>query len=143
MNRFLRFSGALLMAAALSGCSDHREDHDAILGRACLAGVIAMLPQGKELDHVVEAHFSPDDVEGSMRKVVLHTMTKDGWLQTEEDYECLFEEGSAFLFFGYSADIVRLKTPETLYGRQGDTLAGSVEDNTRLQNATSKAIHHW
>jgi len=134
MKRFNRFVLTTICLLALSGCVS-REQADAKLARGCEAGVKALLPEGMTLDRVTEKKFSPSPEGRDMRHVTLKTVTLDGWLETEQDYECIFEESFGLFNMSYTAAIHQVHTGDKVYGRAGREILGDAEDFLKLEEA--------
>ncbi len=125
---------------ALSGCVN-REQADAKLSKACEAAVTVFLAEGQKIDKVKSADFTASPEGPDMRHVTIHTIMMDGWIEAENDYECIFQEGFGFLNSGYTASIEQVKVGETVVGRAGGEILGGAEDHMKMNDAVRKALY--
>ena len=114
-----RITLALLCVLALTGCVN-REQADAKLAKACEAAVNVFLGEGQRIDKIKDASFTASPIGPDMRHVTIHTIMMDGWIEAENDYECVFQEGFGFLNSGYTASIYQVKVGEDVYGKSGN-----------------------
>lgn len=140
MTNKARILMALLCVLMLSGCMS-REQADAKLAKACEAAVNAFLDETQRIDNIKDATFSGSPVGPDYRHVTIHTIMIDGWLETEYDYECIFQEGFGFLNSGYTASIYQVNTGETIIGHSGNQILGDAEEHIKLNNAVREALY--
>lgn len=140
INTKTRMLVAILCVLALSGCIN-REQADAKLAKACEAAVNAFLPEGQRIDKIKDATYSASPQGPDFRHVKIHTVMMDGWLETEYDYECTFQEGFGFLNSGFTASIYQVNTGETVIGKAGNEVLGTAEDHMKLNEAVRKALY--
>ncbi len=130
----------LMTLLALTGCVN-REQADAKLARACAAAVNTILYEGQRIDEVRDSTSTPSPEGPDFRHITIHTIMGDGWLETENDYECIFQEGFGFLNSNYTASIYQVRTPERTIGKAGDEIMGSAQDFIDLTNAVREALY--
>jgi len=65
----------------------------------------------------------------------------DGWLETENDYECVFQEGFGFLNSGYTASIYQVHVGDDIYGSAGGQIQGDAQDHLKLNEAVRKSLY--
>ncbi|HTK83916.1 MAG TPA: hypothetical protein VL625_02420 [Patescibacteria group bacterium] len=133
---FIGLSCALL----LTGCVS-RDDADMQLAHACRAGVQTLLPQNLKIDRIVgrEASKSPEGQD--MRYIKIKTVTIDGMLEEDKDYECIFEEDFGMFGMGYTASVYQVRTGDAMYGRSGNELKGDAEIFLKLTDAMRNALY--
>lgn len=132
---------ALAALAALTGCVD-RAQADARLARACAAGVEAFLPEGMQVKEIKERVFGESDIGGpGSRIVTLRLVETDTWAEADKEYRCVFEEQFGFLGTGYTATLYQLRMDDRIYGKEGDKILGSYEDQLKLHEAVEKALN--
>ena len=127
-------------ALSLSGCVD-RTQADAQLAKGCAAGAAALLPDGSTLGKVTNTTFSPSPEGANMRHVSLTAVTMDGFLEQENNYECIFEESFGFLNSSHTASIYQVRVNGEIYGKSGGKIQGSFEDFVKLTDAIRKAMY--
>lgn len=127
-------------ALLLSGCVS-REQADAKLAKGCVAGVNAMLPEGRKIERTVSTDFSPSPEGQGMRHVKLKAIENDGFLEVESDFECVFEESFGIFNMGYTASIYQVRTGERVVGKSGDEILGDANDFLKLTDAIRDAMY--
>lgn len=125
---------------ALTGCIN-REQADAKLARACEAAVNVFLDETQRIDKVNNATFSASPIGPDFRHVTIHTIMVDGWLETENDYICVFQEGFGFLNSGYTASVHQVHVGSDVYGKAGNEILGDAQDHIKLNEAVRKALY--
>lgn len=123
----------------LAGCVS-REQADAKLGKACAAGVSALLPEGRKIERIAETKISTAPEGQDMRLVQLKAIENDGFLEIETPFECTFEEGFGPLNLSYNAVVYQLRMGETVIGRSGDEILGNTTDFVKLTEAVTEAM---
>jgi hypothetical protein len=131
---------ALLSLLVLSGCVS-REQADEKLAKGCAAGVQSLLPDGVKIDHIAgkEASKSPEGPD--MRYIKIKTVTIDGVLPEDKDYECIFEEEFGFMNASYTASIYQVRTGDATYGKSGNEIMGNADDFLKLTDAVRQAMY--
>lgn len=131
---------ALACVIALTGCVN-REQADAKLGKGCAAAVNVLLEDGQRIDEVKSSSATASPVGPDFRHVTIHTVMMDGWLETEYDYECTFQEGFGFLNSGYTASLYEVQVGDKVVGKAGDKILGSAEDHLKVIEAVRQALY--
>src|SRR3982750_3405467 len=98
------FFAILSCALLLSGCVS-REEADAKLAHACRAGVQALLPENLKIDHLTGHEASKSPEGNDMRYIKIKTVTIDGMLEEDKEYECIFEEQFGLMNMDYTASV--------------------------------------
>src|SRR3982751_473162 len=111
---FISLSCALLLAGCVS-----RDEADMKLAHACRAGVQTLLPENLKIDRIVgrEASKSPEGAD--MRYIKIKTVTVDGMLEEDKEYECIFEEQFGLMNMDYTASVYQVRTGDATYGKSG------------------------
>jgi hypothetical protein len=125
---------------ALSGCVS-RDQADEKLAKGCQAGVEAILPEGYSIARVESKEFSPATEGTGYRHVTLKATQMDGWLETPQTYECVFEESFGIFHTSFTAAIYQIKTEDKIVGKSGGELIGDTEDFIKLNDAIRKAMY--
>lgn len=135
-----RVTLTLLATIALTGCVN-REQADAKLGKACAAAIGVLLPEGQRIDSIKETVTTASPVGPGYRHVTIKTAMIDGWLESENDYECTFEESFGFLNSGFTASLYEAKVGNRIVGKAGNEIMGSAEDHMKVIDAVRKALY--
>ena len=129
-----------LSVLTLSGCVS-REQADAKLAKACQAAVNVFLPEGQHIEKISGADFTASPEGPDFRHVTIHTIMMDGWLETEYDYECVFQEGFGFMNSGFTASIHQVIVDGEVYGKAGNEILGDAQDHIKLNEAVRKSLY--
>lgn len=132
---------AIAALLPLTACVDRTKADDK-LARACAAGVEAFLPEGTSIKDIKDRIFGESDTGGSgARYVTLKALETDGWADTDKEYRCIFQEDFGFLGTGYTALLYQLKIDDKIYGKEGDQILGSYEDQLKLHETVDKVLN--
>jgi len=131
---------SLICAMALTGCVN-REQADAKLAKACEAAVNVFLVDGQRIDKVKGSTATASPEGPDMRHITIQTIMMDGWIEAENNYECVFQEGFGFLNSGYTASIYQVKVGDTVVGKSGNEVLGTAEEHMKLNEAVRKALY--
>lgn len=140
MNSFTRISLIALCALTLTACVD-REYADNTLEKGCVAGVKALLPEDKELRDVINVKFEASPVGPDFRHVTIQAIEMDGWLETNAEYQCVFQESFGFLKMHHTASIYQVRMGERLVGKAGKDIIGSPQEFLKLEDAIRGALY--
>ncbi len=139
-NLFRSLFLALFCLLTLSACVS-REQADDKLARGCAAGVQALLPENMTIKEIKDKEFADSPEGPNMRYVKLKAVTLDGWLETEQEYQCIFEESFGFMKASYTASVYQVRTGDTVYGKSGNEILGNAQDFLKLTDAIRKAMY--
>jgi hypothetical protein len=136
----LRLFTVVICVLALTGCVN-REQADAKLSKACEAAVGVFLPEGQRIDKIKDAAYSASPEGPGFRHVTINTIMMDGWLETENAYECIFQEGFGFMNSNFTASIHQVKIGDRVVGKSGNEILGDAQDHIKLNEAVRKALY--
>ena len=137
----MRLFPVILLSLLLSGCVT-QDQADVKMAKGCAAGINALLEnEGKEIGEIKSKNYSNEDTEGGLhRRVTFEAIEKDGWLELDKEYSCLFMQEWG-LFKNYQrALIVQVKIDDKLYGKKDGTILGSFEDFLQLVKVVDGAM---
>lgn len=137
IHTFILLSACTIM---LSGCVS-REQADAKLAKGCEAGVNALLSEGRTITKIADTKFSPSPEGPNMRHVTLKAIENDGFLEVENNFECIFEEQFGPLNMNYTASIYQVRTGERVVGKSGNEILGDANDFLKLTDAIREAMY--
>ncbi|MCB9990548.1 MAG: hypothetical protein H6867_04090 [Rhodospirillales bacterium] len=129
-----------LSTLVLTGCVN-REQADAKLTKACQAAVNVFLPEGQHVEKVSSTDFTASPEGPDFRHVTIHSIVMDGWLETQYDYECVFQEGFGFMNSNFTASIHQVIVDGQVYGKAGNEILGDAQDHIKLNEAVRKALY--
>ena len=129
-----------LSALALTGCVS-QDQADAKMAKGCAAGVGALLTEPKEIIVVKTENFSNEETsEGLHRRVTLEATEKDGWVEMDKSYTCLFAQEWGFFKSSHRALLVQVKIGEEIYGKRDGEILGGFEDFLKLTETVDGAM---
>ena len=138
--RLLLVGAVIVPVLSLSACVD-RGQADTKLAVACRAAVEALLYEGQKIDEVKEVRSTPSPVGPDYRHISLITLTQDGFLQAESQYDCIFQESFGFMKQNYTASIHQVQMEDRTIGQAGDEVLGSVDEFVKLEEAVRAALY--
>lgn len=129
----MRHLSVILLSLFLSGCVT-QDQADVKIAKGCAAGINALLEnQGKEILEIKSKNYSSEDAEGGLhRRVTFKAIEKDGWLELDKEYSCLFMQEWGLFKSYHRALIVQVKIDDKILGKQDGKIIGSWEDFTKI-----------
>ena len=116
---------------ALGACVNQQQA-DAKMGEGCKAAVSAMIEPKKLLD-TKSLNYADEQTEGSLyRRVTLRAIEKDGWIEVEKEYKCLFAQQWGLFKSSHTALLEQLSVGDKFYGKKDGKIIGSMEDFMKL-----------
>ncbi len=137
----MRLIPIILVSLLLSGCVT-QDQADVKMAKGCAAGINALLEdQGKTIGEIKTKNYSSEDAEGGLhRRVTFEAIEKDGWLELDKQYSCLFMQEWG-LFKSYQrAMIVQVKIDDNIYGKRDGEILGSFDDFLKLVKVVDGAM---
>lgn len=130
---------ALLSVFVLSGCVTQQQA-DAKMGKGCEASVIAMIAP-KTLMTVKSTNYSDEQNKESLyRRVTIVAVEKDGWLELEKTYSCLFAQDWGLFKSSHTAMLEQLVIGDQILGKKDGVIQGSMDDFLQLTGAAETAM---
>lgn len=136
----------LILAAAasltLAGCVS-QDQADEKMARGCRAGVESLLGNAK-IDTITSTNFSLEtDIEGQHRRVTLNARTKDGWVELDQSFSCLFAQQWGFFKSSHAAILMQVQMPDgRVVGKKDGMLVGDIGDFTKLTESVNAAMNY-
>lgn len=130
---------SVVSTLALAGCVTQQQA-DAKMGEGCKAAVNAMIEPKKLLD-TKAVNYADEQTEGSLyRRVTLTAIEKDGWVEVQKDYKCLFAQQWGLLKSSHTALLEQLSVGDQFYGKKDGKIIGSMEDFMKLTGKADTAM---
>lgn len=128
-----------LSTLALTGCVTEQQA-DEKMAKGCEAGVVSLIAP-KEISQVKTKNYSTEIVEDSPhRRVTLGVVEKDGWLELDKEYSCLFAQDWGLFKSSHKALLVQVQIDDSTYGKVDGIINGSMEDFMKLTDAVDQAM---
>ena len=125
----------------LTGCVS-QDQADVKMAKGCAAAVNSLIEDdGKTINEIKSTNYSSEEAEGGLhRRVTIDAIEKDGWLELDQTYSCLFmQEWGLFKSF-HRALLVQVKVNDELYGKKDGTIIGSFDDFMKIIRVTDGAM---
>lgn len=135
----------LLSAVAtltLAGCVS-QDQADEKMARGCQAGVESQLGNA-QIENIKSTNYSfESNVEGQHRRVTFDARTKDGWVELDQTFSCLFAQQWGFFKSSHAAVLMQVKMPDgRVIGKQDGILVGDIGDFARLSESVNAAMNY-
>lgn len=129
-----------LAVLLLSGCID-QVTADEKMAKGCVAAVNALLKDSKVID-VSDTTNTTEDFqgEGLHRRITMKVVEKDGWLELENQYSCVFLEQWGFMRTTHGALLVQVKINDKVYGKNDGKIVGDWDDFLALTRVVDAAM---
>ena len=137
----MRYILIILLSFSLTACVT-QEQADVKMAKGCTAGINALMQDnGKEISEIKTKRYADEDAEGGLhRRVTIEGIEKDGWLELDKSYSCLFMEEWSLFQIGHKALLVQVKIDDELYGKRDGTILGSFDDFLKLTRVVDAAM---
>lgn len=137
-----RLSSAVLLGLtvlAVSGCVS-QEQADNKMGKGCEAGLSAMIAP-KTLKTIKSVKFADEkNSDGTYRRVTIAAVEKDGWMELDKEYSCLFLQQWGFFKSSHIALLEQLNYNGKVLGKLDGKIIGSMEDYMKLTKSADTAM---
>ena len=132
---------AVFLSLLLTGCISQNQA-DVKMGKGCAAGIDALIKdEGKQVATIkVERYASETNSDGQLRRVTIEAIEKDGWLELDKEYSCLFEEQWGPFKISHNAMLVQVNIDDRTIGRKDGKIVGNFEDFQRLSAAVANTV---
>lgn len=132
---------SLIALMALSGCVS-RTQADKKLENGCAAGAEIFLPQDHKIKKIKQSTFADSEELGKGYRVVrLQVVESNGWANIDKEIQCIFSEGFGPAGITYNATIYQLKLDGKTWGKEGDEILGSYDDQLRLTETVEQGMN--
>jgi hypothetical protein len=126
-------------ALALSGCVTQQQA-DAKMGEGCKAAVNAMI-EPKVIKETKAINYADEQTEGSLyRRVTVTAIEKDGWVEVEKEYKCLFAQQWGLFKSSHTAMLEQLSYGDKFIGKKDGKIIGSMQDFMKLTGKADTAM---
>lgn len=138
MKRFTVLS-VLSCAFLLTGCVT-QEQADAKMAKGCEAGVNALISP-RTIQEIKVRRYTDEQAEGGLhRRITLEAVEKDGWLELDREYSCLFMEEWSLFKSGHKALLIQVNADGEVYGKKDGRIIGDLDDFLALTDAVETAM---
>ena len=130
-----------LLSLSLTACVS-QDQADIKMAKGCVAAVNALLKDdGKEIMEVKSKNYAQEEAEGGLhRRVTIGAIEKEGWLELEKEYSCLFMQQWGMFKASHKALLVQVKIEDELYGKKDGVILGDFEDFLGITKVVDSAM---
>lgn len=132
----LSFSALLALSACVS-----QDQADTKMEKGCKAGVESLI-KPETLTNIKSVNLSNEKtVDGLHRRVTINATAKDGWLEIDKTYSCLFAQQWGLFKSNHLAILVQVKLPSgRIVGKEGGMIKGEIADYLSLTKTVETAM---
>ncbi len=135
------FTALILMSfLPLIACTS-QEQADAKMVKGCKAAVSSLISP-KEIIEVKKEEFSFEKTQddGKLRSIALTIFEKDGWIEIDKTYSCLFLEQWGFMKTSHKALIIQVDIDGEITGKVDGRIQGGFDEFLKLTETIDKAM---
>ena len=138
MNRFLSLC-LCFFALSLTGCIG-QEIADEKMAKGCVAGINSLI-NPKKISNVENMTFqNVQESDVAHRAVNITAIEKDGWLEEEKQYKCLFLEQWGPFQTTHTALLIQVHINDEIYGKVDGEVRGDVRDFIALTSTVDQVM---
>lgn len=139
MKKFVLIAFCALATLGLSGCIT-QDQADIKMVKGCAAGVESLITPRK-IQEIKMQRYANEQVEGGLhRRITLEVLEKDGWVELDKEYSCLFMQQWGFFKSSHDALLVQVKFDDEIIGKKEGVLTGSFENFLALTRVVDAAM---
>lgn len=133
-----------LLSLSLTACVD-QNTADIKMAKGCRAGVDALLKKdGREISEVKAERYADEQTEGGLhRRITIEAIEKDGWLELDKKYTCLFAQEWGLFKSSHHALLVQIEIDDQLYGKKDGVILGELQDFLDLTRTVGTAMGQY
>ncbi len=123
----------------LSGCVT-QDQADVKMVKGCAAGVNSLITP-REIQEIKVQRYANEQAEGGLhRRITLEAIEKDGWVELDKEYSCLFMQNWGMLRSSHEALLVQVKFDDEIVGKKDGVLTGDFDDFLALTRVVDGAM---
>ena len=137
----MRYIMITLLSLFLTACVT-QDQADVKMAKGCVAGINALLDKnGKSILEVKSENYSDEQVDGGLhRRITIEAVEKDGWLELDKEYSCLFMQQWGPFKMSHQSLLVQIKIDDEIFGKDNGIIHGDLEDFMKLNNIAQEAM---
>ena len=129
-----------LLSLSLTACVT-QDQADVKMAKGCVAGINALLDNAKEIKEVKIQRYASEQAEGGLhRRITIEGIEKDGWLELDKKYSCLFAQEWGLFKSSHTALLVQMQIDDEIYGKKNGVILGKLEDFLKLIDVVDTAM---
>ena len=134
-----KFALIAVSSLALTACVTQPQA-DEKMTKGCEAAVKSLIAP-KEIKEIKAKNVADETTsEGLHRRITLNVVEKDGWLEVDKQYSCLFAQEWGMFKTSHRALLVQTKIDDSIYGKVDGVITGSLDDFIKLSEHVDEAM---
>ena len=126
-------------ALGLSACVT-QDQADVKMAKGCAAGVGSLI-KPREIQEIKVQRYANEQAEGGLhRRITLEAIEKDGWVELDKEYSCLFMQQWGLFKSSHEALLVQVKFDDEIVGKKDGVLTGDFDDFLSLTRVVDAAM---
>lgn len=134
---------SVLMLAALlplTACLS-QDQADAKMVKGCKAAISSLIAPKKLLTLQSEKFsYETNKDDGKLRRVALSFIEKDGWIEMEQSYHCLFLEQWGFMKASHKAMLIQIHIQDEIIGKVDGNIQGGFDNFLKITDTVDRAM---
>ncbi len=131
---------SVLSLLVLSACVS-QDQADEKMVKGCKAAIEVAIAPAKIADILSTTYAFEDNKDGdSFRRITLKTFEKDGWIEREKEYSCLYAEQWGIAKTSHVATLESLSYDDIILGKKDGDVIGGLKNFMNLVNASQTAM---
>lgn len=140
MNRISLCAISALSVFLLSGCVS-QDEADTKMAKGCKAAVEVLI-EPIIIKEVKATRFADEDSNGGIfRRITLSVVEKNGWSETDREYNCLYAQQWGIAKTSHIGTLEQISYDDTVAGKEDGNLNMKVDDFMNLVNASQNAMN--
>jgi len=137
MKKLILFPALLMLSACVT-----QAQADQKMAKGCQQGVESLLQdQGKEIQEVKTIRYANEEnADGMHRRITIEAIERDGWLELEKEYSCLFMQQWGIFKNYHRAALAQLTMDDDIIGKKDGTIYGDVQTYLKLVEAIDQRM---
>lgn len=139
MKKFKLIALCAFAALGLSACVT-QDQADVKMVKGCAAGVGSLIAP-REIQEIKAQRYANEQVEGGLhRRITLEAIERDGWVELDKEYSCLFMQQWGLFKSSHEALLVQVKFDDKIVGKKDGVLTGDFDDFLALTRVVDAAM---
>lgn len=128
-----------LLTFALTGCMS-QDQADTKMSKGCEAGINALISPVK-IGEIKSRNYSNEQINGGLhRRVTIEAIEKDGWLELDKEYSCLFMQKWGIFNSSHKALLVQTTIEDETIGNVDGHVVGGFDNFLKITNVVDAAM---
>lgn len=129
----------ILVSLGLTGCIS-QDQADVKMSKGCEAGINSLISPLK-IENIKSKNYSDEQINGGLhRRINIKAVEKDGWLELDKEYSCLFMQEWGIFKSSHKALLVQVTIDGETIGNIDGHITGGFDNFIKLTRVTDEAM---